>query len=154
MLVKARDYLSPNCSAEEFRFQIRGPPVNYFYGCHVTTVTLGALGYVSFQKGIIQGHSGHKYATREAPGLCPRIVFRAVLWQDIITQIVFLYYMSVKTLWGVISYVSRCPCYALDVMQNRWNQYNFSNSSSVIHIGAHVNSSAIANICWLTQTFK
>ena len=40
---------------EDFRIQVRGPPDNYVYGCHMTQVTRGALGYVSSQKGIIQG---------------------------------------------------------------------------------------------------
>ena len=50
---KVRKYLGPYFTAEDFRIQVRGPPTNYVYVCHVATVTLG---YVSYQKGIIQGH--------------------------------------------------------------------------------------------------
>ena len=69
-------------------------------------------------------------------------------------QTVFLYYMSVKyTLRGYLWYFW-CLCYALVVMSNRWNQYNFSTPSSVIQMRAQVNSNTIVNICWLIQTFK
>ena len=92
----------------------------------MTCVTHGALGYVSYQKGIIQGHLVYGYTSRRAPALFSRIVFRTVLSLDVSTQTVFLYYMSVK-------YTSRgyfwrfcCSCYALVVMSNRLNQYNFS----------------------------
>ena len=120
----------------------------------MTPVTHGALGYLSYQKGIIQGHLLHRYASRRAPALCSRILFRTVLSLDVSAQTVFLYYMSVKIPWGVISNVFWCPCCALFVMSNRWNQYNFFKSSSVIHMRAQLNSSTIANICWLVQTFK
>ena len=96
MFIKVRNYLATNFTAEDFRIQIRGPPDNYVHGCHVTPVTRGALGYVSNQKGIIQGHPGHRYATREALGLCSRIVFWAVFTLDVSTHTVLLYYMSVK----------------------------------------------------------
>ena len=48
-----------------------------------------------------------------------------------------------------------CPCDALAVMPNRWNQYNVSTLYRLyIYMGAQVNSSAIVDIYWLIQTFK
>ena len=123
MLIKVRNHLTPNFTGEDFKIQVRGPPANYVYGCHVTQDTRGAHWYLSYQKDIIQGHTGHRYEIREALGLCSKIVFRAVFSLGISTQTVFLYYMSVKyTLrgyfwWFFVSMV---------VMPNRWNQYNLS----------------------------
>ena len=89
-------------------------------------VTRGAPEYVSYTKSIIQWHLVHRYASRRAPTLCSRIVFRAVVSLDVSTQTVFLYYISVKyTLRGYFWCFLR-PCYALVVISNRWNQYNFS----------------------------
>ena len=96
MFIKRKMYLAPNFTTEDFRIQVRGHLANYVYGCHVTPVTRGTLGYASYQKGIIQGHLVHRYAPRKATVLCSRIVFWAVLSLDLSTQTVFLYYMSVK----------------------------------------------------------
>ena len=60
-----------------------GPPTHYVYGYHLTLVTYGTLGYVPCQKGVPQGHPDHNCLTWEAPGLCPRIVFRAVFSLDV-----------------------------------------------------------------------
>ena len=73
--VKVRNYLAPNFTTEDFRVQDRTPPDNYVYGCHITLVTRRALGYVSYQQGIIQGHLVYRYASRRAPVPCSRIVF-------------------------------------------------------------------------------
>ena len=109
---------------EDFRIQVWGPLANHVYGCHVTPVRRGALGYASYQKGIIQGHLVHRYAPRKPTALSSRIGFWAVLLLDVITQNVFLYYMSVK--YTLKHYFwCWCPCYALAAMSNRWNQYNF-----------------------------
>ena len=106
--------------------KVRTPPANYVYGCHMTLVTRGALGYVSYQKGIIQGHLAHRYKNKESP--------RPVL-QDRVSdctftrckhQTVFLYCMSVKYTFRGYLWCFWCPCYALVVMSNRWNQYKFS----------------------------
>ena len=75
MFIKVRKYSAPNFTTEDFRIQIRGPPANYVYGCHKTPVTRWALGYVSYQKGIIQGHLVHKYASRRAPPCAPGSCF-------------------------------------------------------------------------------
>ena len=116
MFLKVRNYLAPNFTIENFRIQVRGPPASNVYGSHITPVTRGDLGYVSY----------HRYASRKDPDLCSRIVFRAVLSLYVSTQTIFLYYKSVKyTLRGYF-WCFRCPCYALFVMSNRWNQYNFS----------------------------
>ena len=123
MFIKVRNYLAPKFTTEDFRIQVRGPPANYVYGCHMTLVTRGALGYVSYQKGTIQGHLFQRYASRRAPTLCSRIVFRTILSLDLSTQTVFLYYMAIK---GGYFWCFWCPCYALVVMSNRWNQYNFT----------------------------
>ena len=125
MFIKVRNHHPPNFTREDFRIQVRGPPARYLYGCHVTLVTRGAHWYLFHQKGIIQGHPGHRYATREALGLCSRIVFRAVFSLDVSTHTIFLYYMSVKYTLRGISYDFSCPCYTLVVMPNRRNQYNF-----------------------------
>ena len=116
MFIKVRNHLSPNFTGEDRRIQIRGPLANYVYGCHVTPVTRRAHWYLSHQKGIIQWHPGHMYATREALGLCFRIVFRAVFSLDVSTQTIFIYYMSVKHTLRGYSYDFSCPCYALVVM--------------------------------------
>ena len=119
----------------------------------MTSVLRGALGYVSHQKGIIQGHPVHRYATEKAPSLCSRVVFRAVLSLDVSTQTVFLCYMSVKyTLRGYFwfSFVSKLRT---GRYVNRWNQYDFS-FFSVIYMRSQVNSSTPANIYGLIQTFK
>ena len=126
MFIKVQNYLAPNFTTEDFGIQVRGHPAKYVYGCHMAPVTRGALGYVSYQKGIIQGHPVHRYATGKAPSLCSRVVFRAVLTLDLSTQTVFLCYMSVKyTLRGYFCcfFVSmlRTGCFV-----NRWNQYDFS----------------------------
>ena len=59
----------------------------------MTPVARGVLWYVSY---VIKGHPGHRNATREALGLCSRIVFWAVLSLGVSSQTVFLYHMSVK----------------------------------------------------------
>ena len=153
MFIKVRNYLAPNFTTEDFRIQVMGPTANYVYGCHMTLVMRWTLGYVSYQKGIIQGHLVHRYASRRSPALCHRIVFRTVKSLDVSTQTAFSYYMCIKyTLRGYFR-CFRCPCYALVAMSNRWNQYNFSTLHR-LYIRAQVNSSNIANICWLIQTFK
>ena len=154
MFIKVRNCLAPNFTIEDFRIQVRGPPANYVYGCHMTPVTRGALGYVSYQKGIIQGHLVHRYAPRRATALCSRIVFQTVLSLDVNTQTVFLYYMSVKYTLRVYFWCFWCPCYALFCYVKQMKPIQFFNPLSVIYMGAHVNSSIIANICWLIQTFK
>ena len=126
MFIKVRNYLAPNFTTEDFRIQVRGPPANYVYGCHMTPVTCGALGYVSYQKGIIQGHLVERYASMRAPTLCSRIVFRTVLSLDVSTQTVFLYYMAMKYTFRGYFWCFWCPCYAHVVKWNRRNQYNFS----------------------------
>ena len=126
MFIKVRNYLAPNFTAKDFRVQVESPLANYVYGCHMTLVTRGALGYVSHQKGIIQGHYIHRYASKRAPR--PMLQERVLGFTFIICkhQTVFLYYMSVKyTLRGCF-WCFWCPCYALLVMSSRWNQYNFS----------------------------
>ena len=135
MFIKVRNHLAPNFKGEDLRIQVMGPLANYVYGCHVTR---GAHWYSSHQKGIIQGHPGHRYATREALVLCSRIVFRAVFSLDVSTQTIFLYYMSVKHtlrgyfLWFFVSML-RTGCYAkqtetiqfstlhwLDIWEHMW----------------------------------
>ena len=134
--------------------QIRVPLANYVYGCHMTPVTHGACGYVSYQKGIIQGHLVHRYASRRAPALCSRIVFRTVLSLDGSTQTVFLCNMSVKYtlrryLWCFLVSMLRTGCYVKQ-MKSIW----LFNPSSVIYMRAQVSSNTIAYICWLIQTVK
>ena len=85
MFIKVRNYLSPNFTKEDIGILDSGPPANYVYGCHLTPVTRGALGHVAYQKGIIQGHFVHRYASRRAHTLCSRIVFRTVLSFDVST---------------------------------------------------------------------
>ena len=87
MFIKVRNYLAPNFTTKYFRVQMRTPPANYVYGCHITLVTRGALGYVSYQKSIIQGHLGHRYASRGAPAPCSRIVFQTVFSLDVSTRL-------------------------------------------------------------------
>ena len=115
MFIMVRNYLAPNFTKEDFGIQVRGLPANYVYGCHLTPVTCGTVGYVSYQKGIIQGHFVNRYALRRAPALCSRIVFRTVL------SPVIVYYKSVKyTLRGYFC-CFWCSFYGVHVMSNRWN---------------------------------
>ena len=114
----------------------------------MTPIMRGALGYVAYQKGIIQGHLAHRYASRKVPAPCSRIVFRTVLSLDVSTQTVFLYYMSIKYTLILVPML-RSGCYV-----KRMKSMQFFNPSSVIYMRAQVNSSTIANICWLIQTFK
>ena len=93
------------------------------------------------------------YAPRKATVLCSRIVFWAGLLLDVGTQTVFLYCMSVTYTLKRYFWCFWCPRYALVVMSNRRNQYNFLTLHR-FYMGAQVNSSAIANIHWLMQTFK
>ena len=60
MNIKERDDFAPNFTKEDFRIQVGGPPANYVYGCHLAPVARGALGYVSYKKGVIQGHLVHR----------------------------------------------------------------------------------------------
>ena len=85
MFIKVRKYRAPYFTAEDYR--ISGPPATYVYGCHVAPITLGALGYVSYREGIIQGHPGHRCPGR-ALGLCSRIAFQAMLSLDVNAQTV------------------------------------------------------------------
>ena len=154
MFIEVRNHLASNFTGEDLRITVRGPPANYVYGCHVTPVTRGAHWYLFHQNGIIQGHPGHRYATSEALDLCSRIVFRAVSSLDANTQTIFLYYMSVKYalrgcfLWFFVSML----CTGCNAKQMKSIQ--FFNPSWVRYMGAQANSSFIANICWLIQTFK
>ena len=154
MFIKVRNYLAPSFTTEDFRIQVRGHPPNYVYGCHMTPVTRGALGYLSCQKGIIQGHLVHRYATRKASSLCSSVVFRAVLSLDVSTQTVSPGYVSVKyTLRGYFWFF-----FGVDVtywlLWQQMKSIRIFNPSSVIYMTAHLNSSTPANICWLVQIFK
>ena len=154
MFIKVRNYLAPKFTTEDFRIQVRGYPANYVYGWHMTPVTHGALGYVSYQKGIIQGHLVHRYATRKAPSLCSRVVFRAVLSLDVSTQTVFLCYMSVKyTLRGYFWFFV-CVHVTHWLLCQQMKSMLFFNPSSVIYMKAQVNSTTLANIYGLIQTLK
>ena len=110
---KVRNYMAPNITTEDFRIQVRGPPASYVSGCYITPVTRGDLGYVSYQKGIIQGYRVHRYASRRDLALCSRIVFRAVLSLYVSTQTIFLYYKSVK-------YILRGYFWCLSVHVTHW----------------------------------
>ena len=139
MFIKARKNLAAyfTTTTEDFRIQFMSPHDNYFYGCPVAPVT-----HVSYQKGIIQGHPGHRCPTRKALGLCSRIVFRAVISPDVSTQSVFRYYMSVKHIWGNYFWcfgVYVTQDYAKVVMPNRRNQGNFSTLHR-LYLWAH---------CWI-----
>ena len=66
-------------------------------------VTRGALGYVSYQKGIIQGHLVHRYASGRTPTSYSRIVFWTVLWLDVSTRLITCIRCPQNIPWGVIS---------------------------------------------------
>ena len=96
MFSKVGEYFTPYFTVEEPRTQVRCPPTYYVYSCRETLVTRGTLGYVSYQKGVIQGHPDHRCPTREALGLCPRIMLPVVLLLDVSSQTVFPYHISLK----------------------------------------------------------
>ena len=126
MLIKIRNYLAPNFTTGDFRIRFRGPPTNYVYDSHMTLVMRGSLGYSSHQKGVIQGHLVHGYASRRAPALCSMIMFRTVLSLDVSTQTVFLYYIRKIYLEGL--FLMFCGVHVTHwyIMWNRGNQYGFS----------------------------
>ena len=120
MYIKVRNYLALNFTTEDFRIQLRGPPANYVYGCHMTPVMRGALGYVSYQKGIIQGHPVHRYASRRAPPCAPGSCFDSTF-----TRCKHPDYFPIVHVHKI--YFEGYFCFVfLVVMSNRWNQYNFS----------------------------
>ena len=112
---------------------------------HVGPLDMYLARKVSFKDTLV-----HKYAPRKAPALCSKIVFRTVLSLDVSTQTVFLYYMSVKYIWRVISYV-------FGVHVTHWllcqtDEINIIfQPSYVIYMRAYVHFSTIANICWLIK---
>ena len=148
MFIKDRNF-----TTEDFGIQVRGHPAKNVYGCHMTPVTRGALGYVSYQKGIIQGHPVHRYATGTAPFLCSRVVFGAVLSLDVSTQTAFLCYMSVKyTLRGYFCFF--CVHVTHWLLCQHMKSIRFFNPSSVIYMGAQVNPSTPADTYGLIQALK
>ena len=127
MLIKVQNYLAPNLTTGDFRIRVRGPPANYIYGSHMTLVTRGSLGYSSHQKGVIQGHLVHRYASRRAPALCSMIMFWTVLSLDVGTQTVFLYHVRKLYLEGL--FLMFCGLHVTHWFinqSNRRNQYGFS----------------------------
>ena len=92
-----------------------------WHGLHMGPSNMDLTRKASFKDTFV-----HRYATRKAPSLCSRIVFRTVVSLDVSTQTVFLYYMSNKCnlrgfLWCFLVSTLRTGCYV-----NGWNQYNFS----------------------------
>ena len=120
---------------------------------HMTLVTRGFLGYSSHQKGVIQGHLVHRYASRRVPALGSMIMFRTVLSLDVSTQTIFPDYVRKIYLEGLfLMFVVSMLRTGYYVQQMK--SIRFFNSSSVIYMRTQVNYSTIANICWLIQTFK
>ena len=158
MLIKVRNYLAPNSTTADFRIRIRGPPANYVYGSHMPLVTRGSLGYLSHQKSVIQGHLVHRYASRRAPALCSMIMFRTVLSLDVSAQTVFLYNVRKNYLDGL--FLMFCGVHVTHWLLCQTDEINtvFQSFIGYIYEGTgqvnSVNSSTIANICWLIQTFK
>ena len=119
----------------------------------MTLVTRGSLGYSSHQKGVIQGHLVHRYASRRAPALCSMIMFRTVLSLDVSTQTVFLYYVRKIYLEGLFLMV--CGVHVTHWLSCQTDEINTVLQSFIgFYMRAQVNSSTVANICWLTQTFQ
>ena len=128
IFIKPRKYLAAYFTTEDFRIWFRSPPANYGYGCHVAPVTHGAIGYVSYQKGIIQGHPGYWCRTIEALGLCSKIVFQPIISLDVSTQTVFLYYMTVtynlsEYFWWFLMSMLRNGCYAKQTKSKYFQQF-------------------------------
>ena len=120
----------------------------------MTLVTRGSLGYSSHQKGVIQGHLVHRYASRRAPALRSMIMLRTVLSLDISTQTVFLYYVRKIYLEGLFRMF--CGVHVTHWLSCQTDEINtvFQSFIGYIYMRAQVNSSTIANICWLIQTLK
>ena len=81
-------------------------------------------------------------------------VFRVVLSIDVSAENIYLYYMSVKYMLSVYFW-----CFFVTILPTGWyakqtKSKQFVNPSSVLYMRAQVNSSTIANICWLIQAFK
>ena len=149
MLIKVRNYLAPNFTTGDFRIRVRGPPANYVYGSHMTLVTRGSLGYSSHQKGVIQGHLVHMYTSRWAPALCSMVMFRIVLLLDD-----FLYYVRKIYLEGL--FLMFCGVHVAHWLLYQTDEINtvFQSFIGYIYMRAQVNTSTLADICWLIQTFK
>ena len=153
MFIQVRNYRAPNFTTEDFRVQVRSPPTYCVCGCHRTLVTRGALGYVSYQKGIIQGRLVHRYASRRAPAPSSRIVFRTVLSLYVSTRLFSYIICPWNTLWGVISDV-------FDVHITHWLLCQTDEINTIFQpfIGYAYEgtdeSQPIDNICWLIQTSK
>ena len=151
MFIKLRNYLD---TIELYNRRLQDPSygfANHVYDCHMTPVTRGALRYVSYQKGILQGHPGHRYAIRAALDLFSRIVFWAVLSIDISRQTVS--YITC-IFWWVISNDLKCVHVSHWLLCQTDESNTIFKPSSVIYIGAQVNSSAITNTCRLIQTLE
>ena len=119
----------------------------------MTLVTRESLGYSSHQKGVIQGHLVHRYASRRAPALCSMIMFRTLFSLDVSTHIVFLYHVRKIYLEGL--FLMFCGVHVTHWLSCQTDEINtVFNPSSVIYMRAQVNSSTITDICWLIQTFK
>ena len=120
----------------------------------MTPVTGGALWYVSCQKGIIQGHLVHRYASRRAPALCSRIIFSDCTFTKCRQPDCFpILHVRKYSLRGYFSCLLvsmlRTGCYV-----KQMKSIQFFNPSSAIYMWAQVNSSTIVNIRWLIQTLK
>ena len=89
MFSKVIKYLIPHLTVEDPGIHVRGLPANHVYGCHVTLVTHVVREYAPYQKGVIQGHPGHRRPTGEDLDLCCWIVFSAVYSLDVTSQAVF-----------------------------------------------------------------
>ena len=154
MFFKVTKLLASNFTTEDFRIQVRVllPTMSVTVTWHRLCV---GLSDVSYQKGIIQGHLVHRYASTRDPALCSRrIVFLTILSLNVSTHTIFPYYMSVKIyieglfLMFLVSML-HTGCYV-----KQMKSMELFNPSLVIFMRAWVNSSTIVNICWLINTFS
>ena len=129
-----------NFTTGDFRIRVKGSPANYVYGSHMTLITRGSLGYASHQKGVIQGHLVHWYAS-----WCSMIMFRTALSLDVGTHTVFLYHVRKIYLEGL--FLMFRGVHATHWLLCQTDEIN-TIFQSFIYMGAQVNSSTIVDICW------
>ena len=125
MFIKVRNYLAPNFTTEGFRIQVWVPPANHVYGCHMTPVTRGALDMYLTRKALFKDtlfigmHQGEPLPC--APRSCFELYFHYMKAPRLFP---ILHIRTIYFEWLFLMFW--CPCYALLVMLNRWNQHNWS----------------------------
>ena len=117
MFIKAKNYLAPNFTTEDFRIQVRVPPVNYVYACHLGSSDMYLTEKASFKDILFIGM--HQEEPR--PGPQDRVSDCNLSRCKHPDSFPILHVLRIY-LRGYFC----CSCYALDGMSSRWNHNKFS----------------------------